>query len=239
MKYSLIFFLFFSSFVTGLSQNYSIKGKVIDARSKESIPNTTILLLNFSDSIQVDGMISDLDGNFTLDNIKEGEYLMKVQYLGFENLFRNIQLQADLDLGNLMIRETATALGEVTISARRSTGTQKSDTTLYNADAFKTMKDASAQVLVEKLPGVLMVDGALQAQGENITQILVDGKPFFGGDVKTALQNLPAEVILSIEIFDQKSDQALLSGFDDGNRQKTINIITKPNRRKGQFGLRI
>ena len=236
MKYSLIFFLFFSSFVTGLSQNYSIKGKVIDARSKESIPNATILLLNFSDSIQVDGMISDLDGNFTLDNIKEGEYLMKVQYLGFENLFRNIQLQAELDLGNLMIRETATALGEVTISARRSTGTQKSDTTLYNADAFKTMKDASAQVLVEKLPGVLMVDGALQAQGENITQILVDGKPFFGGDVKTALQNLPAEVILSIEIFDQKSDQALLSGFDDGNRQKTINIITKPNRRKGQFG---
>ncbi len=236
MKYSLVLFLFFSSFLTGLTQTYSIKGKVIDGRSKESIPNATILLLSFSDSIQVDGMISDLDGNFTLDNIKEGEYLMKVQYLGFENLFRNIQLQGDLDLGNLMIRETATALGEVTISARRSTGTQKSDTTLYNADAFKTMKDASAQVLVEKLPGVLMVDGALQAQGENITQILVDGKPFFGGDVKTALQNLPAEVILSIEIFDQKSDQALLSGFDDGNRQKTINIITKPNRRKGQFG---
>jgi hypothetical protein len=135
-----------------------------------------------------------------------------------------------------MIRETATDLNEVTISARRSTGTQKSDTTMYNADAFKTMKDASAQILVEKLPGVLMVDGALQAQGENITQILVDGKPFFGGDVKTALQNLPAEVILSIEIFDQKSDQALLSGFDDGQRLKTINIITKPNRRKGQFG---
>jgi hypothetical protein len=208
----------------------------MNARSKESIPNATILLLNFSDSIQVDGMISDLDGNFTLDNIKEGEYLMKVQYLGFENLFRNIQLHRDLDLGNVMIRETATDLGEVTISARMATGTQKSDTTLYNADAFKTMGDASAQVLVEKLPGVLMVDGALQAQGENITQILVDGKPFFGGDVKTALQNLPAEVILSIEIFDQKSDQALLSGFDDGNRQKTINIITKPNRRKGQFG---
>jgi hypothetical protein len=208
----------------------------MNARSKESIPNATILLLNFSDSIQVDGMISDLDGNFTLDNIKEGEYLMKVQYLGFEDLFRNIQLHGDLDLGNVMIRETATDLGEVTISARMATGTQKSDTTLYNADAFKTMGDASAQVLVEKLPGVLMVDGALQAQGENITQILVDGKPFFGGDVKTALQNLPAEVILSIEIFDQKSDQALLSGFDDGNRQKTINIITKPNRRKGQFG---
>jgi hypothetical protein len=236
MKYYLFLFIFFSAFLTAQAQNFSIKGRIMDAASKESIPNATILLLNFSDSLQVDGMISDLDGNFILENIKEGEYLMKVQYLGYENLFRNIQLQGDLDLGNVMIRETATDLNEVTISARRSTGTQKSDTTMYNADAFKTMKDASAQILVEKLPGVLMVDGALQAQGENITQILVDGKPFFGGDVKTALQNLPAEVILSIEIFDQKSDQALLSGFDDGQRQKTINIITKPNRRKGQFG---
>ncbi|WP_296705778.1 outer membrane beta-barrel protein, partial [Algoriphagus sp.] len=75
-----------------------------------------------------------------------------------------------------------------------------------------------------------------QAQGENIAQILVDGKPFFGGDVQTALQNLPAEVIQGIEIFDQKSEKAQLSGFDDGERMKTINIITKPNRRKGQFG---
>jgi len=236
MKYYLLFFLFFGSFLSAWTQNFSIKGRIMDAGSKESIPNATILLLNFSDSLQIDGMISDLDGNFILESIKEGEYLMKVQYLGYENLFRTIQLQANLDLGNVMIRETATDLGEVTISARRSTGTQKSDTTMYNADAFKTMKDASAQILVEKLPGVLMVDGALQAQGENITQILVDGKPFFGGDVKTALQNLPAEVIQSIEIFDQKSDQALLSGFDDGQRLKTINIITKPNRRKGQFG---
>jgi hypothetical protein len=236
MKYCLLLFLFFGSFLSAWTQTFSLKGRIIDSRSRESVPNATILLLKFTDSLQVDGMISDLDGNFVLENIKEGEYLMKVQYLGYENLFKNIQLQRDIELGNVMIRETATDLSEVTISAPRATGTQKGDTTLYNADAFKTMKDASAQVLIEKLPGVLMVDGALQAQGENITQILVDGKPFFGGDVKTALQNLPAEVILSIEIFDQKSDQALLSGFDDGNRQKTINIITKPNRRKGQFG---
>jgi hypothetical protein len=76
----------------------------------------------------------------------------------------------------------------------------------------------------------------LQAQGENIAQILVDGKPFFGTDVRAALQNLPAEVIQSIEIFDQKSEKSQVSGFDDGERLKTINIITKPNRRKGQFG---
>ncbi|MBN3518499.1 TonB-dependent receptor [Algoriphagus lutimaris] len=236
MKLYLTLLFLIGAIYCAFAQTYSVKGKIIDAESQQSIPNATILLLTFSDSTQIDGMISDLDGNFDIEEVKDGEYLLKVQYLGYQDLFRTIQISKDLDLGNLLLRETATELGEVTITARRSTGTQKSDTTLFNADAFKTMKDASAQSLVEKLPGVAMIDGALQAQGESIAQILVDGKPFFGGDVQTALQNLPAEVIQGIEIFDQKSEKAQLSGFDDGERLKTINIVTKPNRRKGQFG---
>ena len=230
----LLFFLFTISQVS--AQTYSIKGRVKQAGTEITIPNATILLQNLPDSIQIDGMISDLDGEFEITNIKSGEYLLKIQYLGYENLYKSVNVTQDMELGVLGLREQATDLNEVTISARRAQGEQKGDTTLFNADAFKTMKDASAQTLIEKLPGVLSQDGSLQAQGEAITQVLVDGKPFFGGDVNTALQNLPAEVIQGIEIFDQKSDKALLSGFDDGERMKTINIITKPNRRKGQFG---
>src|SRR5690606_15253027 len=85
-------------------------------------------------------------------------------------------------------------------------------------------------------PGINTAEGSLQAQGENIVQILVDGKPFFGTDVKAALQNLPAEIVQNVQIFDKKSDKAELSGFDDGEQEKTINIITKPNSRRGVFG---
>lgn len=236
MKYILSLFLLASTISQVFSQSYSVTGKVKQAGSEVTIPNATILLQSLPDTIQVNGMISDLDGDFEILNVQEGEYLLRVQYLGYENLIRSINVAQDLDLGVISLREEATSLDEVTISARRAQGQQRGDTTLYNADAFKTMKDASAQSLVEKMPGIVMQDGALQAQGENIAQILVDGKPFFGGDVKTALQNLPAEVISGIEIFDQKSDKALLSGFDDGEQKKTINIITKPDRRKGQFG---
>jgi hypothetical protein len=236
MKNFITILLIFVGAFQATAQSYTIKGQIREAGSEESIPNATILIQSLPDSAQVEGMISDLDGDFEIKNIKEGEYLMKVQYLGYTTLYKRLQLNKDLDLGVVALSQEATALDEVTISASRSTSIQKGDTTLYNADAFKTMKDASAQTLVEKLPGVVMQDGALQAQGENIAQILVDGKPFFGGDVKTALQNLPAEVIQGIEIFDQKSEKAQLSGFDDGERMKTINIITKPNRRKGQFG---
>lgn len=234
LLFSALFFVL--TLTTAFSQRYSIKGRVMDAASAESVPNATILLLSVADSAQVDGIISDFEGNFEIEDISEGEYLFKVQYLGYQNYFRLIQVANDLDLGTIRLREEATALNEVTVSARRATGEQRGDTTAFNANAFKTMRDASAQALIEKLPGVANEDGTLQAQGEAITQILVDGEPFFGGDVKAALQNLPAEVIQSIEIFDQLSEKARLSGFDDGERIKTINIITKPNSRKGQFG---
>lgn len=236
MKLSLYFLLFLGYITTATAQNYSIKGVVKQAGSEITIPNATVLLLNLPDSAQVNGMISDLDGEFEILNVKEGEYLLKVQYLGYETLYSTLPVTENLNLGTLHLAEQATDLSEVMITARRAQGEQKGDTTLFNADAFKTMKDASAQSLVEKLPGVVSQDGTLQAQGEAISQILVDGKPFFGGDVTTALQNLPAEVIQGIEIFDQKSDKALLSGFDDGERIKTINIVTKPDKRKGQFG---
>lgn len=220
----------------GFSQSFTVKGRVFEYGKQDPIPYANILLLSVSDSSQVYGTISEMDGEFEMGNVREGNYLFKIQYLGYQDFFKTILVSSNYDFGTLSIQEEATALGEVVVSTRRSTGTQKSDTTMYNADAFKTMKDASAQVLIEKLPGVISEGGALQAQGENIGQILVDGKPFFGTDVQAALQNLPAEVIQSIEIFDQLSEKAQLSGFDDGERIKTINIITKANRRKGQFG---
>jgi hypothetical protein len=236
MRYILLLIFFMGSYLQGYTQNYSIKGVVKEEGKQEVLPFVNILILNANDSTQIGGAVSDIDGRFELSNIRLGDYLLRVQFMGYKDYLKNIVVTSNMDLGNILIMEEATDLNEVIIEARRSTGSQKGDTTLYNADAFKTMKDASAQVLIEKLPGVNTENGILQAQGENIAQILVDGKPFFGNDVRTALQNIPAEMIQSIEIFDQKSEKAQLSGFDDGERLKTINIITKPNRRKGQFG---
>jgi hypothetical protein len=236
MKYLLLTIALFFGLLELQAQTFTIKGKVLEAGKAVPIPYANILLLRVSDSTQVTGTISEVDGEFALSSVKEGVYLFKIQYLGYEALFRSLDLRADLDMGALPLKEEAKALSEVVVAASRATGAQKRDTTLYNADAFRTMKDASAQVLIEKLPGVVSDGGVLQAQGENIAQILVDGKPFFGTDVRAALQNLPAEVIQSIEIFDQKSEKSQVSGFDDGERLKTINIITKANRRKGQFG---
>lgn len=231
----ILFILFFSSSVFA-QQNVLVHGTIESAEDQSTFPGATVMLLSPGDSSIVQGTITDLEGAFRIENVTPGNYLLRIQFIGYKDLFRSINLRNDLNLGRIAITEETTTLGEVQIVGKKPVGIQKGDTTQFNADSFKTMADASSQDLVEKMPGIAVIDGKLQAQGEDVQQILVDGKPFFGTDVNAALQNLPADAVASIEIFDKKSDKAELSGFDDGESIKTINIVTKPNRKKGQFG---
>ena len=232
----LMFFMFISTHLV-VAQSYAISGVLQGTEEGHIFPAATVVLMHPKDSSVIKGVVTDLEGSFVFENIPSGKYIIKAQYIGFQTILRSIAVnRQDLYLDNLVMEETASWLDEITVEARHSTGVLLGDTSQYNASAFKTMQDASAQSLVEKLPGVNIENGNLQAEGEDIVQILVDGKPFFGKDVKAALQNLPAEVIESIQIYDKPSDKAELSGFDDGEQEKTINIITKPNRRSGQFG---
>ncbi len=195
-----------------------------------------MLLIRLPDSVKT-ATTTDKDGGFRFAPVKAGQYSVQVNFIGHKRLAKAVQVQnGPVQLGQLLLEEASTTMKEVEVVGQIPLGTQKGDTTVFNAAAFKVADDASAEDLVTKLPGVTVVDGKIQTQGEEVRQVLVDGKRFFGEDANTALRNLPAEVIENIEIFDKKSDQAEFSGFDDGNRAKTINVVTKKNRRKGQFG---
>src|SRR5690606_15689717 len=112
------------------------------------------------------------------DQLDRGEYVLRLEYLGYEQLDEPIAMTDDVDVGTLYLSENTRLLNEVTINVRPPVGKQLGDTTQFNAGAFQTMKDASAQDLIEKMPGMSAEDGALQAQGEAVAQILVDGQPF-------------------------------------------------------------
>lgn len=220
----------------GFSQNnHSVSGVVKDAENNDPVVMATVSLLE-KDSTLITGTTTDMDGGFELKNIQTGDYVIRVQYLGYGTYYEEIEVERSIQLSEIELREEAQTLEEVNISAYRSTGKQKGDTTQFDASAFATLPDASGHELVEKMPGIMVQDGVLQAQGEDVQKILIDGKPFFGDDVKLALESIPAEIIDNIQIYDKKSDKAELSGFDDGEEQRTINIVTKPNRKRGQFG---
>jgi hypothetical protein len=218
------------------AQTASVSGTVTDKNTQAAVPFAQVLLVRLPDSAITPSQ-TEIDGRFRFENIAAGRYALKVLNLGYKPLRQVIQVaDQPVMLGNLTMEEDAKRLKEVEVVGKAATAVQKGDTSEFNSKAFKTHKDASAEELVQKVPGVTMQNGKVQAQGEDVKKVLVDGKEFFGDDAAATLRNLPAEVIDKIQIFDQQSEQSRFSGFNDGNTSKTINIVTKPNMRNGKFG---
>jgi hypothetical protein len=217
------------------AQNFTIKGKAVD-EAGAPLPGAHVAL-QYPWGEDAKQTATEPNGSFTLTDVEAGGYKIKISFLGYEDLVREVTITGQsVDLATLKLEPASTQLAEVQVKERLAMAKQEGDTTSFNADAFKVMKDANAEDLVGKMPTVTVQGGKVQAQGEDVKQVLVDGKPFFGNDPAAALKNLPAEVIQKIQIYDQASDQSQFTGFDDGNSSKTINIITRTNMRAGQFG---
>ncbi|MBA4241634.1 MAG: hypothetical protein C0448_12985 [Sphingobacteriaceae bacterium] len=231
----LYFILCFCSFSFLRAQTFSVSGKLIDETKQPAIGSSVFLLK--SDSSFIKGTTTDLEGQFKLENINSNNYILKILSLGYKPVFKPIHItNQDISIPTITLKQNLTNLKEVTVEAQQALATQNGDTTSFSANAYKVTKDATAEDLVSKMPGVTIVDGKVQAQGEDVKQVLVDGKPFFGDDANAVLKNLPAEVIDKVQVFDKKSDQSQFTGFDDGNASKTINIVTKQQFKNGVFG---
>jgi hypothetical protein len=228
--------LFFVLCANAFSQVQPISGKLID-ESKQPTIGSSIFLLKIKDSSFVKGAVTDVDGIFKIEDIASNSYILKIVSLGYNPVFKSILIaNQPIDLGVITLKQNSLNLKEVKIEGQMSLANQNGDTTSFNSKAYKVNKDATAEDLVSKMPGVVIVDGKVQAQGEEVKQVLVDGKRFFGDDANAVLKNLPAEIIDKVQVFDKKSDQSQFTGFDDGNASKTINIVTKAQFRNGIFG---
>lgn len=223
--------------IPAFSQTGSKIYGIIKDNLNEPLTGASVALRNNADSF-VAGTAGDIDGNFIINDIPNGSYKLKISYLGYDDYNKTIDVTGtELNLGIVKLEPSkGTTLDEVKIVEKAIAVQQKEDTTQFNAGSYKVNPDATAEDLIRKMPGMDLSTGKPQAQGESVTKVLVDGKPFFGDDPSSSLKNLPAEVIDKIQVYDEKSDQSQFTGFDDGNTSKTINIITKPGRKQGVFG---
>ncbi|MBU3713996.1 MAG: hypothetical protein FGM46_03515, partial [Ferruginibacter sp.] len=143
----------------------------------------------------------------------------------------------DINTGKIALKKRNNNLEEIVVIAKSPAVTQKEDTSQYSANQYKVNIDATTEDLLKKMPGISVdKSGTITAQGEQVKKITIDGKEFFGEDATSAVRNIPAEVVDKIQVFDRLSDQAQLTGIDDGNSQKAINVITKNGIKNSQFG---
>ena len=243
--YHFLFLLIFSFFVALPSfgqrptdqarPERKFTGQVIDGAAKTPMIGANVLIKTVTDSL-LRGTVTGADGRFEIARPFIPEVKLEITFLGYKTITKIHSFREPVELGELILLEDTKVLGEVLVQGVSVVGEQKGDTTSFNANAFKTQTNAQAEDLIKKMPGITMQGGQIQAQGEQVQKILVDGREFFGSDPSIALRNLPADAIDRVEVLDQRSDQSRLTGFDDGNYTKTINIILRSDRKNGSFG---
>ena len=234
---TLIAFVFLSAVVSAQTTG-SVKGKLVDSTNKQSMKDASITVLDARDSSLEVFSLAKEDGSFSVLNIPFGPMIVQIKFNGYESFTKNITFSAanaNTNLGTIKMIAGANELAGVTVT--QSAMRMKGDTAEFNAAAFKTKPNAVAEDLIRKMPGMEVAkDGSIKSGGEAVQRVLVDGKRFMGDDPKLATRNLPPDVIDKIQVFDDLSDQSKFSGFDDGNRVKTLNITIKKDKKKGAFG---
>lgn len=229
----ILFFLSIHLFAQSNNEG-TIKGQLRDTSAHQVLKSATISIIK-PDSSLLKQAISNDDGSFIISNIPSGNYILRISFNSYETRYTNFNIDSSavLNAGIIYMQPQFHKLEDVVVQTPPII--IKKDTVEYAAGMFATKPNATAEDLLKKLPGVdVDQNGNVKAQGETVQRVEVNGKRFFGDDVKTATQNLPSDVIDKIQVFDDQSDQSAFTGFDDGNRVKTINIITKKN--SGSFG---
>lgn len=221
----------------GLVLDVVLTGVIADGSDNTTMAGAHVSLKHAMDTTRVYHVTTNAEGRFSM-TLNRGRYYATVSFVGYETFISEepyTAFSAVNDMGIIKLTR-GTMLDEVEITGERPQMMVRGDTLDYDARAFKLNPDASAEDLIRRLPGVIVDQGRVSAQGEDVRRVYVDGREFFGDDPSVALRNLPAEVIERIEIYDRMSDQSELTGFDDGQRNKTINIVTRLDSRRGQFG---
>lgn len=215
----------------------SVSGVVIDAANNAGLPGAVLEFRLNGSNDAAKYYTSGHAGKFSVNGLKYGEYSVVVSFLGYDNTEMTFHLKAPThNLGTILIKESAVKIETVVKEAVVNRTSQRGDTLSYNADAFKTTMDADLSSLLNKMPGITVDGNRIEAQGEKITAVYVDGSEFFGGSVEQALQTLPAQAVQRIEVYDRLSETGQATGIADGGGGKVINIITRASMRHSQFG---
>ncbi len=226
LKIIIIILFTFNSF----SQTYTLKGFVKDSL-QNPLPYTNVVAEPITNSNNLKFGITDEKGRYKIE-LKEGNYTIKVSYLGFKNQTLELLIESDT-IKNFILKEQTNNLDEIIIEIPVIV---KQDTIIYNTDKFVNGKERKLKNILKKLPGIEVdKNGSVIVQGKKVTKLLVEGKPFFGGGTKLGVNNIPADAIDKIVILDNYNEVGFLKNLSD-SEEMAMNVILKENKEKFIFG---
>ena len=234
MRRLLVLMMTVSLAVLSVHAQRMVSGKVIEQDTQDAVIQATASLL--SGEKVVANAVTNTDGAFRVKAPNDGTFTLKITYVGFKTYTKKITIKEgkDFNAGTISMASDAIILKGATVTARASKVTLKADTFVYNAAAFRTPEGSVVEELVKRLPGAeVSDDGTIKINGKEVKKILVDGKEFMTGDTKTAMKNLPTNIIDRIKAYDKQSDLARVSGIEDGEEETVLDFGIKQGMNRG------
>lgn len=220
---------------------FNITGIVIDKNTNETVVSATVRVLSLPDSTMVTGAATDANGAFNIKNVKKGNYVLKVTFIGYQDHVLNLDLtnkkEKSVNVGYITLVDDSQLLKEAVVSAAAAQVQVSGDSLVFNAAAIRTSEGSALEELVKKLPGAEIDDeGNIKINGKTVNKILVDGKEFFLNDKNLALKNIPTKIVDKIKAYDRKSDLSRVTGIDDGEEETVLDLSIKKGMNQGWFG---
>jgi CarboxypepD_reg-like domain len=220
--------------INTFSQGHFVSGIITDSISGLPLQDANVLVILLPDSITY-GTASSTNGNFKIEKLHSGRYILSVRYVGYKTMNFKFQIKNnDIDLGIIRLSHTNIETDTVLVIEKLPLVILKGDTLEYNSSAYKTRPDEYAEDLVKKLPGISVQGKKIYAEGKEVKTVLVNGENFLLDKPDEVLKKIPAEAVKKVQVYDKKSEEAEFSGIEDGEKEKAINLITK--KKEGIFG---
>ena len=214
----------------------TISGTLLDADLKEPMVQATIQLFTASDTTFVGGTVSNVRGFFTVEAPSNGTYKLRITSIGYQMLEREVTLRRyqNQELGTLLLAPESIMLKEAVVTGRAAQVVARKDTLVFNPEAIRTPEGSAIEELIKRMPGAEVdEDGNITVNGKEVKKILLDGKEFMLGDIETAIKNLPINIIQNVKFYDQQSDQARITGIEDGEKETVLDFTIKKGMNHG------
>lgn len=227
--------------VTMFAATFNVSGTVVEKTTGEAVASATIQLLSLPDSSFVEGVTTGPMGEFTFKNVKEGEYTMRISFIGYTTKYVKLDLNAqkkkEMNVGYITMTTDDILLRSAEVTAHAAKVAVSGDSLVYNANAYRVPEGSTLEALVKQLPGAKVdKEGNITINGKKVTKILVDGKEFFLNDKDVAMKNIPTEMIDKLKTYNRKSDLSRVSGIDDGEEETVLDLEVKKGMKNGWFG---
>ena len=212
----------------------AVLGRLVDGDTREAIVGA-VVEASYADRRY--HATTNVNGEFNFPTLPNGNYKGIATSLGYKSHeFAFAVRGREISVGEIAMSAAAVGVEAIVVEAIGPRALIVGDTLHYRAGNFKVAADAEVEVLLGKMPGITIDGGKIEAQGERVTSIYVDNQELFGGNIQQVLQSIPASVVERVEVYNRLSEAAQITGVDDGEGAKVINIITKGGLSHSDFG---